>query len=119
MCDICWTRCLWRLSVRMIAEQLGKDKVVVQKIINEDLGMRKICAKRFKGRLEIYANWNLHHDNAPPHTCFVVTEHLTKNGIVTIPRPPLQPRLCPSRLFPLPQRENRPQRAPPRDPVIY
>ncbi|GFW67543.1 hypothetical protein TNCV_3392141 [Trichonephila clavipes] len=27
----------------------------------------------------------------------------------------LKPRPCPSRLFPLPQSENRPQRAPPRD----
>ncbi|GFX69098.1 hypothetical protein TNCV_4945971 [Trichonephila clavipes] len=29
----------------MIAEQLGMDKTVVHKIISEDLGMRKICAK--------------------------------------------------------------------------
>ncbi|XP_073979056.1 protein GVQW3-like [Rhodnius prolixus] len=34
-----------RLSVRMIVEQLGMDKMVVHKIISEDLGMRKICAK--------------------------------------------------------------------------
>ncbi|GFW86899.1 uncharacterized protein TNCV_2810541 [Trichonephila clavipes] len=34
-----------RLSVRMIAEQLGMDKMVVHKIIRENLGMRKICAK--------------------------------------------------------------------------
>ncbi|GFV74844.1 protein GVQW3 [Trichonephila clavipes] len=34
-----------RLSVRMMAEQLGMDKMVVHKIISEDLGMRKICAK--------------------------------------------------------------------------
>ncbi|GFY21156.1 hypothetical protein TNCV_3992001 [Trichonephila clavipes] len=29
----------------MIAEQLGMDKMVVHKIISEDLVMRKICAK--------------------------------------------------------------------------
>lgn len=34
-----------RLSVRMVAEKLGLDKMVVHKIISEDLGMRKICAK--------------------------------------------------------------------------
>ncbi|GFV22918.1 protein GVQW3 [Trichonephila clavipes] len=34
-----------RLSVCMIVEQLGMDKMVVHKIISEDLGMRKICAK--------------------------------------------------------------------------
>ncbi|GFU73960.1 uncharacterized protein TNCV_3784751 [Trichonephila clavipes] len=38
-------------------------------------------------RPEISANWKLHHDNAPSHTCFVVTELLTKNVIVTIPQP--------------------------------
>ncbi|GFU26018.1 protein GVQW3 [Trichonephila clavipes] len=35
----------WRLSVCMIAKQLGRDKMVVHKIISEDLEMRKICAK--------------------------------------------------------------------------
>ncbi|GFU72419.1 uncharacterized protein TNCV_933701 [Trichonephila clavipes] len=34
-----------RLSVCMIAEQLEMDKMAVHKIISEDLGMRKICAK--------------------------------------------------------------------------
>ncbi|GFT36165.1 histone-lysine n-methyltransferase setmar-like protein [Trichonephila clavipes] len=54
--------------------------------------------KRLKRRVkrvrpEISANWKLHHDNAPSHTFFVVTEHLTKNGIVTIPQPPFSPTL--------------------------
>jgi transposase len=48
---------------------------------------------------EISANWNLHHDNAPSHTCFVVTEYLTKNGIVTIPQPPYSPDLAPADFF--------------------
>ncbi|PRD26275.1 UNVERIFIED_CONTAM: hypothetical protein NCL1_38569 [Trichonephila clavipes] len=88
-----------RLSVRMIAEQLGMDKMVVHKIISEDLVMRKICTKLVPKKfppigLEISANWNLHHDNAPSYTCFVVTEHLTKNGIVTTPQPPNSPDLA-------------------------
>ncbi|GFW54759.1 uncharacterized protein TNCV_2653991 [Trichonephila clavipes] len=45
-------------------------------------------------RLEISANWKLHPDNAPSHTCFVVTEHLSKNVIVTIPQPPYSPDLA-------------------------
>ncbi|GFX59394.1 histone-lysine N-methyltransferase SETMAR [Trichonephila clavipes] len=53
-------------------------------------------------RPEISASWKLQHDNAPSHTCFVVTDYLTKNGIVTIP----QPSYSPSRLFTLPQSEN-------------
>ncbi|GFV05808.1 hypothetical protein TNCV_5035471 [Trichonephila clavipes] len=32
-------------AVRMIVEQLGMDRMVVHKIISEDLGMRKICTK--------------------------------------------------------------------------
>ncbi|GFS69295.1 histone-lysine N-methyltransferase SETMAR [Trichonephila clavipes] len=50
-------------------------------------------------RPEISDDWKLHYNNALSHTCFVVTEHLTKNGIVTIP----QPRPCPSRLFLFPK----------------
>ncbi|GFW51490.1 protein GVQW3 [Trichonephila clavipes] len=34
-----------RLTVCMIAEQQGMDKMFLQKIISEDLGMRKICTK--------------------------------------------------------------------------
>ena len=34
-----------RLSVRMIADRIGIDKMTVHTIITEDLAMRKICAK--------------------------------------------------------------------------
>ncbi|GFX69097.1 uncharacterized protein TNCV_4945961 [Trichonephila clavipes] len=76
--------------------------------------------KRFKrwvnrGRSEISANWKLHHDNAPSHTCFVVTEYLTKNGIATIPQPPYSSYLVPANLFSS-KSENRSQSAPPWDP---
>ncbi|GFW05026.1 uncharacterized protein TNCV_598201 [Trichonephila clavipes] len=54
--------------------------------------------KRLKRRVnrvrpEISANWKLHHDNAPFHFCFVVPEHLTKNGIVIVSQPPYTPIL--------------------------
>ncbi|GFX98905.1 histone-lysine N-methyltransferase SETMAR [Trichonephila clavipes] len=52
---------------------------------------------------EISASWKLHHDNAPSHTCFVVTEHLTKNGIVTIPQPSYSPDLAPAAFFLFPK----------------
>ncbi|GFV15232.1 HTH_48 domain-containing protein [Trichonephila clavipes] len=48
---------------------------------------------------EISANWKLHPDNAPCHTCFVVTEHLTKKDIVTIPQSPYSPDLAPADSF--------------------
>ncbi|XP_050527794.1 protein GVQW3-like [Daktulosphaira vitifoliae] len=34
-----------RLSIRMIADEVGIDKMTVHNIITNDLGMRKICAK--------------------------------------------------------------------------
>ncbi|GFW86898.1 histone-lysine N-methyltransferase SETMAR [Trichonephila clavipes] len=57
--------------------------------------------KRWVNRVrpEISANWQLHRDNVPSHTCFVVAEHLTKNGIVTIPQPPYSPDLAPVDFF--------------------
>ncbi|GFY03017.1 mariner Mos1 transposase [Trichonephila clavipes] len=64
--------------------------------------------KRLKRRVnrvrpEISANWKLHHDNAPSHTCFVVTEHLTRNRIVTFPQPPYSPDLAPADFFLFPK----------------
>ncbi|GFV74843.1 uncharacterized protein TNCV_1040811 [Trichonephila clavipes] len=60
----------------------------------------KKLKRRVNGvRPEISTNWKLHHDNAPSHTFFVVTEHLTKNGIVTIPQPPYSPDLAPADFF--------------------
>ncbi|GFU34566.1 uncharacterized protein TNCV_1992971 [Trichonephila clavipes] len=98
-----------RLSVRMIAEQLGIDKMFLNKITSEDLGQTaNVCPFLLRGIpstwkcSDISANWKFHHDNAPSHTCFVVTEHLTKNGIVTIPQPFYSPDLDPAdfSLFP-------------------
>ncbi|GFY31146.1 uncharacterized protein TNCV_4360531 [Trichonephila clavipes] len=64
--------------------------------------------KRLKRRVnrvrpEISANWKLHHDNAPSDTCFMVTGHLTKNGIVTIPQSPYSPNLAPADFFLFPK----------------
>ncbi|GFT93364.1 uncharacterized protein TNCV_337331 [Trichonephila clavipes] len=64
--------------------------------------------KRLKRRVnrvkpEISTNWKLHHDNAPSHTCFVVTVHLTKNGIVTIPQHPYSPDFAPADFFLFPK----------------
>jgi hypothetical protein len=51
-----------------------------------------------KLRLELWRqkNWLLHHDNAPPHTSFLIREFLTKNNMTVVPHPlyfPLFPRL--------------------------
>ncbi|GFU22517.1 HTH_48 domain-containing protein [Trichonephila clavipes] len=60
----------------------------------DEKDLRQTRAESFNGRLEISAYWKLHHDNEPYHTFFVVTEHLSKNGIVTIPQPSYCPDLA-------------------------
>lgn len=47
---------------------------------------------------ETGTNWKFHHGNASSHT-FVVTEYLTKNGIVTIPHPPYNPNHAKADIF--------------------
>lgn len=43
----------------------------------------------------IFANWKLHFDYAPSHTCFVVNNYLARNGIATLPANPCSPNLYP------------------------
>ncbi|PRD33464.1 UNVERIFIED_CONTAM: hypothetical protein NCL1_17490 [Trichonephila clavipes] len=71
----------------------------------DEKDLRQTRVESFNARLEISANWKLHHDNAPSYTCFVVTEHFTKNGIVTIPQPPYSPNLAPAVFFLFPKRK--------------
>jgi len=35
----------WRLTVRMIADEVNMNRETVRLILSEELGMRKICAK--------------------------------------------------------------------------
>ena len=42
--------------------------------------------RRVRG--EIADKWFLHHDNAPSHTSFAVSEFLAQNKITTLPHPP-------------------------------
>ena len=69
-----------RLSVQLIAEEVGLLKTDVHRIITEDLHMRKIANK-----------WFLHHDIAPCHTSFAVKEFLAQHNITTLPHPPYSP----------------------------
>ncbi|GFX87914.1 HTH_48 domain-containing protein [Trichonephila clavipes] len=76
----------------------------------DEKDLRQTREESFNGGLEISAfgpeisaNWKFHHDNEPSNTCSVVTEHLTKNGIVTIPQPPYSPDLPPVDFFLFPK----------------
>jgi hypothetical protein len=81
-----------RLSVRLMAEEVGLPKMDVHRIITEDLYMRKIAD-----------TWILHHDNAPSHTSITVREFLAQNKITTLPHPPYSPDLAPCDFFLFPK----------------
>jgi len=81
-----------RLSVRLMAEEIGLTKTDVHRIIMEDLHMRKIAN-----------TWFLHHDNAPRHTSFAVREFLAQHNITTLPHPPYSPDLAPCDFFLFPK----------------
>jgi transposase len=95
-----------RLSVRMVADEIGIDKMTVHNIITGAFCLKVL--RRLKRRVNrvrsaIAGNWKLHHDNAPSHTCSTVTEYLTINGITTIPQPPYSPDLAPADFFLFPK----------------
>ena len=48
------------------------------------------------------AQWHFQQDNAPVHNSILVTDYLTKMGIMTVPQPPYNLDLSPSEfwLFP-------------------
>ncbi|KAJ8941770.1 hypothetical protein NQ318_006427 [Aromia moschata] len=48
---------------------------------------------------DISKSWNLHHDNAPSHTCFLVADYLVKAGITVVPQPPYSPDRGATRFF--------------------
>lgn len=64
--------------------------------------------KRLKLRVQrvrpnIATDWKLHHDNAPAHTSFVVSDYLAKTGVTTIPQPPYSPDVAPPDFFLFPR----------------
>lgn len=40
-------------------------------------------------------SWLLHHDNASPHTAFIIRDHFVKNSTHIVPQPPYSPDLAP------------------------
>lgn len=57
-------------------------------------------------RPDIARNWILHHDNAPCHTAFNVTQFLTSKEIPVLPQPPYLPDLTPCDFFLFPMIKN-------------
>ncbi|PNF42617.1 hypothetical protein B7P43_G01293 [Cryptotermes secundus] len=76
--------------------------------------MRRIAAKfvprllqneQKRKRLEKWRtnDWVLHHDNARPHTAYIVREFLAKNKMAVVPHPPYSPDLAPCDFFLFPK----------------
>lgn len=71
-----------RLSHHQVAEALKRLK-------------RSVARKR----RDIKDSWKLHHDNAPSHTAFIVTDYLVRVNVPVVPQPPYSPDLSPPDFF--------------------
>ncbi|PNF38765.1 hypothetical protein B7P43_G14029 [Cryptotermes secundus] len=60
--------------------------------------MRRIAAKFWRTN-----DWVLHHDNARPHTAYIVQESLAKNKMAVVPYSPYSPDLAPCDFFLFPK----------------
>ncbi|KQS44477.1 uncharacterized protein Dere_GG26354 [Drosophila erecta] len=69
--------------------------------------LKRLKRRVVRVRPDIKDVFMLHHDNAPSHTAFVVTNFLTQKKISVVPQPPDSPDLAPCDffLFPLLKRE--------------
>lgn len=65
--------------------------------------LKRLQSRVKRVRKEIANTWRLHHDNAPSHTAFIVTEYLAKRGVATLPQPPYSPDLAPPDFFLFPR----------------
>ena len=83
----------------------GVRKSIYQSWLAKQLGLGLLCWD-FKGvqeeipseeasTLQI-SQRHFHQDNTPVHNLILVTDHLTKMGIKTVPHPPYSPDLAPS-----------------------
>ena len=61
------------------------------------ISLRRLCENVRRKRLQKWQNQNLiiHHDNAPAHRSFKVSQFLAKNNMTVIPHPPYSPNLAP------------------------
>jgi len=57
--------------------------------------LERLRKRDIRVRPSIATNWILHHDNAPAHAAFSVTQFLTSKGITVMPQPPYPPDLAP------------------------
>lgn len=61
--------------------------------------LERLRKRVLRVRPEIAKTWVLHHDNAPCHTAFSVSQFLVSKGIATLPQPPYSPDMSPCDFF--------------------
>nr|QXJ78552.1 putative DD34D transposase [Schlechtendalia chinensis] len=69
--------------------------------------LKRLKRRVHRVRPEITDNWKLHHDYAPAHTAFLVTQFLADSKVPTIPQPPYSPNLAPLDFFLFPRLKTR------------
>lgn len=82
-------------------EFLPAGQTVNQYVYREIL--ERLRKRVMRVRPAIKDNWMLHHDNAPCHTAFSITEFLTRKNIPVVPQPPYSPDLSPCDFFLFPK----------------
>jgi hypothetical protein len=70
-----------RLTVREVADRVGSSRSSANTILTEELWDAR--------------NWQLHHDNAPPHSSHMVQGFLAKNGIPQVRQAHYSPDMAP------------------------
>ena len=90
------------LTLREIVEEVGTSRGSVQEYYLEVLGHLHDAGQRKRPDMWTRKNWQLHHDNAPAHSAYVIKGFLTKNNKALVQQPPYSPDLAPCNfwLFP-------------------
>ncbi|PNF21909.1 hypothetical protein B7P43_G03600 [Cryptotermes secundus] len=91
-----------RLTFQDLCNTLGLSYGTCQRILSEELNMRRIAGKKRPEKWRTN-DWVLHHDNARPHTAYSVQEILAKNKMAVVPHPPYSPDLAPCDFFLFPK----------------
>lgn len=65
--------------------------------------LRRLKHRVQRVRPDIAHNWKLHHDNAPAHSAFIISDYLANAGVPTIPQPPYSPDVAPPDFFLFPR----------------
>lgn len=84
-------------------EFIPEGRTVNKNLYVEILRRLRDSIRRKRPELWEAKNWILHHDNAPAHRSFMVSEYLTKSQVRVLPQPPYSPDLAPADFYVFPR----------------